>query len=44
MPSYQPFGDEPKLGPPDVKGFAQKQQMTGMDKGIIDNIKDTLLP
>jgi Mn-containing catalase len=41
----QPVGGEPQLGPPDVKGFAQEQQMTGgMDKGIIDNIKDTLFP
>lgn len=41
----QPAGGEPELGPPDVKGFAQEQQMTGgMDKGIIDNIKDTLFP
>jgi Mn-containing catalase len=35
----------PDLGMPDVKGYAQAQQMTGeMDKGIIENIKDTLLP
>jgi Mn-containing catalase len=41
----QPYGEEPVLGPPDVKGFAQEQQMTGgMDKGILENIKDTLLP
>jgi Mn-containing catalase len=41
----EPFGGEPQLGPPDVKGFAQEQQMTGgMDKGIMENIKDTLLP
>jgi len=42
----EPFGGEPQLGPPDVKGFAQEQQMTGAvaDKGIIENIKDTLLP
>jgi Mn-containing catalase len=41
----EPFGQEPQLGPPDVKGYAQEQQMTGsMDKGIMENIKDTLLP
>lgn len=34
----------PDLGMPDVKGHAQQQQMTGMDKGIIENMKDTLLP
>ncbi len=40
-----PQGQEPELGPPDVKGYAQEQQMTGgMDKGIMENIKDTLLP
>ncbi|RYE28182.1 MAG: catalase [Sphingobacteriaceae bacterium] len=41
----KPYGQEPKLGQPDVKGYAQKQQMTdGADKGILENIKDTLLP
>jgi Mn-containing catalase len=41
----QPYGQEPKLGPPDVKGYAQEQQMTGgLDKGLLDNIKDTILP
>ena len=41
----QPLGQEPKLGPPDPQGFAQTQQMTGgMDKGILENIKDTILP
>jgi Mn-containing catalase len=41
----QPLGQEPKLAPPDPQGFAQSQQMTGgMDKGILENIKDTLLP
>jgi len=41
----QPLGQEPKLGPPDPQGFAQSQQMTGgMDKGILENIKDTILP
>jgi Mn-containing catalase len=41
----QPLGQEPVLGMPDVKGFAQEQQMAGsMDKGILENIKDTLLP
>lgn len=41
----QPYGQEPKLGPPDVKGFAQEQQMTGgADKGLLENIKDTILP
>jgi Mn-containing catalase len=40
----QPYGEEPVLGPPDVKGYAQQQQMTGgMDKGILENIKDTIL-
>jgi Mn-containing catalase len=35
----------PDLGMPDVKGYAQEQQMTGgMDKGILENIKDTLMP
>ncbi len=40
-----PLGQEPVLGPPDPKGYAQEQQMTGgMDKGILENIKDTILP
>jgi len=40
-----PLGQEPKLAPPDPQGFAQSQQMTGgMDKGILENIKDTILP
>jgi Mn-containing catalase len=41
----QPYGEVPVLGPPDVKGYAQEQQMTGgADKGIMENIKDTILP
>jgi Mn-containing catalase len=41
----QPLGQEPELAPPDPQGFAQTQQMTGgLDKGILENIKDTLLP
>jgi Mn-containing catalase len=41
----QPLGQEPVLPAPDPQGFAQAQQMMGgMDKGIIENIKDTLLP
>jgi len=41
----QPLGQVPVLGPPDVKGYAQSQQMTGSDdKGILENIKDTILP
>jgi Mn-containing catalase len=41
----EPFGQEPKLGPPDLKGYAQEQQLTGSaDKGIIENIKDSLFP
>jgi len=41
----QPLGQEPKLAPPDPQGYAQSQQMTGgMDKGILENIKDTILP
>lgn len=40
-----PLGEEPKLASPDPQGFAQSQQMTGgMDKGILENIKDTILP
>lgn len=40
-----PMGQEPQLAPPDPQGFAQAQQMTGgMDKGILENIKDTILP
>ncbi len=40
-----PLGQVPVLGPPDVKGYAQEQQMTGgADKGILENIKDTILP
>src|SRR5215217_12564 len=39
----QPFGQEPQLGPPDVKGFAQHEQMTDSEKGIIENIKDTVM-
>jgi Mn-containing catalase len=40
-----PGMQRPDLGIPDVKGYAQEQQMTGgMDKGILENIKDTLLP
>lgn len=35
-----PLGQEPVLGPPDVKGYAQQQQMTGgADKGIIKILK-----
>nr|WP_240755254.1 manganese catalase family protein [Pedobacter sp. SYP-B3415] len=40
----QPGAPRPDLGMPDVKGYAQAQQMMGGDKGIIENIKDTLLP
>jgi Mn-containing catalase len=41
----EPMGQEPKLGPPDPQGHAQAEQMTGgADKGLLDNIKDTLLP
>jgi Mn-containing catalase len=41
----RPYGEEPVLGPPDVKGFAQQQQMTGsIDKGLMGNIMDTILP
>jgi len=40
----QPLGQEPQLGPPDVKGFAQEQQMTDSAKGMMENIKDTILP
>lgn len=40
----EPMGQEPQLGPPDVKGYAQEQQMTAPDKGIMENIKDTILP
>lgn len=40
-----PMAERPDLGMPDVKGFAQKQQMQdGADGGIIENIKDTILP
>ena len=37
----EPYGDEPKLGPPVPEGHAQKEQMTLTDT-IIGNIKDTL--
>jgi Mn-containing catalase len=41
----QPFGQEPVLGPPDLKGYAQEQQIMGSEgKGILENIKDTILP
>ena len=40
----QPGPPIPDLGIPDVKGNAQQQQMTGGDKGLIENIKDTILP
>lgn len=40
-----PMAERPDLGMQDVKGFAQKQQMQdGADGGIIENIKDTILP
>ncbi|UEG51686.1 manganese catalase family protein [Mucilaginibacter daejeonensis] len=40
-----PHGQEPVLGPPDPQGHAQSQQMQGgTDKGILENIKDTVLP
>ncbi|WP_299289505.1 manganese catalase family protein [uncultured Mucilaginibacter sp.] len=41
-----PMGQEPKLGPPDLQGHAQTQQVKGAvaDKSILENIKDTLLP
>jgi Mn-containing catalase len=35
----EPYGDEPKLGPPVPEGHAQKEQMTITDS-IIGNIKD----
>jgi len=37
----EPYGDEPKLGPPVPEGHAQKEQMTVTDS-IIGNIKDSL--
>jgi len=37
----EPYGDEPKLGPPVPEGHAQKEQMTMTDT-LIGNIKDTL--
>jgi Mn-containing catalase len=37
----EPYGDEPKLGPPAPEGHAQKEQMTITDT-IIGNIQDTL--
>lgn len=37
----EPYGDEPKLGPPVPEGHAQKEQMTITDS-IIGNIKDAL--
>lgn len=37
----QPYGDEPKLGAPDPKGHAQKEQMSLIDN-VLGNIKDTL--
>jgi Mn-containing catalase len=37
----EPYGDEPKLGPPVPEGHAQKEQMTVSDS-IIGNIKDSL--
>jgi len=37
----EPYGDEPKLGPPVPEGHAQKEQMTLTDS-LIGNIKDTL--
>jgi len=41
----QPYGQEPKLGPPDLKGFAQEQQIASYaGGGILENIKDTILP
>jgi Mn-containing catalase len=40
-----PMGGEPELGPPDPQGHAQTEQMTGHEgKGMLDNIKDVLLP
>jgi Mn-containing catalase len=41
----QPFGEVPVLGPPDLKGYAQDKQILGSaDKGILENIKDTIMP
>jgi Mn-containing catalase len=40
----QPSTPIPDLGIPDVKGYAQAEQMTGGDKGLLENIKDTILP
>jgi len=37
----EPYGDEPKLGPPVPEGHAQKEQMTLTDT-LLGNIKDTL--
>lgn len=39
-----PGAPTPDLGMPDVKGYAQAQQMSGEDKGLLENIKDTILP
>ncbi|RAU82057.1 manganese catalase family protein [Pontibacter arcticus] len=39
----KPFGDEPMLGPPDPRGHAQTEQMTGAaDGGLMDKIKGAL--
>jgi Mn-containing catalase len=37
----EPYGDEPKLGPPVPEGHAQTEQMTLTDT-LIGNVKDTL--
>ena len=41
MLKAEPYGDEPKLGPPVPEGHAQKEQMTVTDS-LLGNIKDTL--
>ena len=38
----EPLGQEPKLAPPVPEGYAQKEQMTDSDSGIIENIKDVI--
>jgi Mn-containing catalase len=43
-----PHGQEPKLGPPDVKGHAQKEQMGLVGQAaagiqsVVDKVKDAL--
>ncbi len=38
----EPLGQEPQLGPPDPRGHAQTEQMTGSAGSIMDKIKDAL--